>query len=100
MVSELAWLFVTVTVCGVLVVFVATLPKFKLVGKTVTAGRVEFTVSVTGLLVVDRLLPSVITTRNSQPLAPAGTAGVVMLAEVPGVESQFDQVVPLVLNCH
>ena len=64
----------------------------------ITGG--EFTVRVTGLLVVDRLLPSVTTTRNFHPLATAGTAGVVMLAEVPGVEIQFNQVVPLELNCH
>ena len=62
MVSKLDWLFVTVTVCCVLVEPTATLPKFKLDGETMT-GAVEFTVTVTGLLAVVRLLPSVITTR-------------------------------------
>ena len=38
MVSELAWLFVTVTVCVVLVVPTATLPKLKFVGETVTGA--------------------------------------------------------------
>jgi hypothetical protein len=46
MVSELAWLFVTVTVCVVLVVPTATLPKLKFVGETVT-GAVPAPESVT-----------------------------------------------------
>ena len=99
MVRELLWLFVRVTVSFALVEPTTTLPKLKLDGKAVT-GRPVFTVRVTGLLVVDRPLPSVITTRNFHPLAIAGTAGVVILAEVPGVEVQFNQNVPLELNCH
>jgi hypothetical protein len=98
MLSELDWLFVNVTVCVALVVPTATLPKFNTDGEIVMG--VEFTVSVAGLLVTGPT-ELVTTTRNSQPLATAGTAGVVMLSEVAGVETQFDQLdPPLVLNCH
>ena len=71
-------LFVTVTVCDVLVAPTATLPKFKFVVESVT-GEAEFTVKVTGSLVVDSPFPSVTTTLSWRPLYAAVVAKVVRL---------------------
>ena len=56
---ELLWLFVRVTVCDALVAPTATLPKFRLVGETVTGAiPVPFSVTVCGLLVAVSVMVS------------------------------------------